>query len=73
MCITDNKGNFTPDTLGAAVELVTKLVNENNLTLDEIGTHYKVVGWKYCPRLWFNNPEKFEEFKKSVEKHLKEV
>jgi N-acetylmuramoyl-L-alanine amidase len=68
LCITDAQGNFTPETLGAAAELVAKLVKENRLTLDDVGTHYKVVGWKDCPRLWFNNPEKFEvEFKAKVQ------
>jgi N-acetylmuramoyl-L-alanine amidase len=71
MCVTDNKGNFKPDTLGAAIELVAKLVKENHLTIGEVGTHCGVVGWKDCPRLWFNNPDKFEAFKESVEKHLK--
>jgi N-acetylmuramoyl-L-alanine amidase len=68
LCITDAQGNFTPETLAAAAELVAKLVKENRLTLDDVGTHYKVVGWKDCPRLWFNNPEKFEvEFKAKVQ------
>jgi N-acetylmuramoyl-L-alanine amidase len=72
MCITDNKGNFTEETIRAAMELVAKLIKESNLAIDDVGTHYKVVGWKDCPRLWFNNPEKFEEFKLGV-KSLLEV
>lgn len=70
LCITDNSGNFTPETMGAAVELAAKLVKDNGLTTEEIGTHYKVVGWKDCPRLWFNHPDKFEDFKKAVQKAL---
>jgi len=72
LCITDNQGNLTPETLGAAAELVVKLIKDNRLTVEDVGTHYKVVGWKDCPRLWFNHPEKFEEFKDSV-KHILEV
>jgi N-acetylmuramoyl-L-alanine amidase len=70
MCITDGKGNFTPETLNAAVELTAKLLKGNRLTVEEIGTHYKVVGWKDCPRLWFNSPEKFDEFRQAVKKAL---
>jgi N-acetylmuramoyl-L-alanine amidase len=66
MCVIDNNGNFTAETLDAARDLVAKLLKENRLTVKEIGTHYKVVGWKDCPRLWFNQPDKFEEFKIAV-------
>jgi N-acetylmuramoyl-L-alanine amidase len=66
MCIIDDRGNYTPETLGAASELVAQLLKENRLTIDDIGTHHLVVGWKDCPRKWTDNPEKFEEFKESV-------
>jgi N-acetylmuramoyl-L-alanine amidase len=66
MCVVDNSGNFTAETLGAARELAAKLLKENRLTVDDMGTHLKVVGWKDCPRLWFTRPELFEEFKESV-------
>jgi N-acetylmuramoyl-L-alanine amidase len=67
MCVIDNDGNFTAETLAAAMELTAKLLKENRLTADGIGTHHLVVGWKDCPRLWFNRPELFEEFKRGVE------
>jgi N-acetylmuramoyl-L-alanine amidase len=66
MCVIDNDGNFTPETLAAARELTAKLLKENRLTIEEVGTHNLVVGWKDCPRLWVRYPEKFEEFKASV-------
>jgi N-acetylmuramoyl-L-alanine amidase len=66
MCVIDNRGNYTPETLGAARELAAKLLKENRLTIDDIGTHHLVVGWKDCPRLWAETPEKFEEFKESI-------
>jgi N-acetylmuramoyl-L-alanine amidase len=66
MCVIDNNGNFTPETVGAARELTTKLLKENRLAVEEIGTHNLVVGWKDCPRLWTRYPEKFEEFKADV-------
>jgi N-acetylmuramoyl-L-alanine amidase len=66
MCVIDSRGNYTPETLGAARELVAKLIKENHLDIDDIGTHHLVVGWKDCPRLWTRNPEKFEEFREGV-------
>jgi N-acetylmuramoyl-L-alanine amidase len=66
MCVIDNRGNYTLETLDAARELAGKLLKENGLTVEDIGTHHLVVGWKDCPRLWTENPEKFEEFKESV-------
>jgi N-acetylmuramoyl-L-alanine amidase len=66
MCVIDNQGNYTPETLQAARELVAKLLKENRLTIEEVGTHNLVVGWKDCPRLWTRYLEKFEEFKKDV-------
>jgi N-acetylmuramoyl-L-alanine amidase len=66
MCVIDDRGNYTPETLGAARELAAKLLKENRLTIGDIGTHHLVAGWKDCPRLWVRNPEKFEEFKESV-------
>jgi N-acetylmuramoyl-L-alanine amidase len=72
MCVTDNHGNFTLETLNAAIELVAKLLEESRLTVDDIGTHHLVVGWKDCPRLWFKRPDRFEDFKRNVKKSLGE-
>jgi N-acetylmuramoyl-L-alanine amidase len=69
LCI-DAGGNFTPDTLKAAIELVAKLLDENNLTADDIGTHKKVVGWKDCPLPWVKSPVLFDEFKDKVRNKL---
>jgi N-acetylmuramoyl-L-alanine amidase len=65
LCI-DRQGNFTPETINAAVDLVAKLLKENNLTTEDIGHHNLVVGWKDCPRPWLRNPEQFDEFKNKV-------
>jgi N-acetylmuramoyl-L-alanine amidase len=70
LCITDDDGNFTPETLAAARELVVKILKENHLTIEELGTHNLVVGWKDCPRLWTRYPSKFEDFKMDVAKDL---
>jgi len=69
MCIGAN-GDFTPETLNAAVELVAKLVQENNLTTEDIGHHQKVVGWKDCPLPWVKNPALFDDFKERVRARL---
>ena len=66
MCVIDSRGNYTPETLGAARELTAKLLKENRLTIDDVGTHNKVVGWKACPLLWTESPERFEEFLEGV-------
>jgi N-acetylmuramoyl-L-alanine amidase len=66
LCVTDSEGNFTPETLEAARELVAKLLKENRLTVDDVGTHHMVVGWKDCPRLWTNEPERFDAFMEAV-------
>jgi N-acetylmuramoyl-L-alanine amidase len=61
MCI-DANGGFTPDTIKAAVELVAKLLDENNLTADDIGLHKQVVGWKDCPLPFVKEPLLFDNF-----------
>jgi N-acetylmuramoyl-L-alanine amidase len=65
MCV-DRNGNFTDETLKAAIELVAYLVLENNLTTEEIGHHKMVVGWKDCPLPWVRNPDLFDDFKQKV-------
>jgi N-acetylmuramoyl-L-alanine amidase len=69
LCI-DAQGNFTTETINAAIALVAKLVQENGLSVEEIGHHNKVVGWKGCPMPWVKNPELFEEFKDRVRNKL---
>jgi N-acetylmuramoyl-L-alanine amidase len=66
MCVIDSRGNYTPETLDAARELAARLIKENRLTLDDLGTHHLVVGWKDCPRLWTESPGTFEGFKEGV-------
>jgi N-acetylmuramoyl-L-alanine amidase len=70
LCVIDNKGNFTPETIVSAVELVAKLLKDNGLTVDDVGTHHLVVGWKDCPRLWTEHPERFDNFRQSVKEKM---
>jgi N-acetylmuramoyl-L-alanine amidase len=69
LCI-DTQGNFTPDTLQAAVELTAKLSEENHLTVEDIGHHKLIVGWKDCPLPWVKNPVLFDDFKDSVKARM---
>jgi N-acetylmuramoyl-L-alanine amidase len=66
MCPVDSEGNFNNETIASATELVSCLLEKNNLTTDDITTHHAVVGWKDCPRLWVNHPEKFEAFRRMI-------
>ena len=61
LCINAD-GIFTDETLSAAAELVVGLLKEKELTIEDIGHHNMVVGWKNCPEPWVNNPTLFERF-----------
>jgi N-acetylmuramoyl-L-alanine amidase len=69
LCI-DRQGNFTTETLQSAVSLGAKLLEEHHLTVDDIGHHKLVVGWKDCPLPWVKNPFLFEDFKERVKEKL---
>jgi N-acetylmuramoyl-L-alanine amidase len=69
LCI-DKHGDFTPETIQAAVELAAKLLGENCLSVDEIGHHKLVVGWKDCPLPWVKNPALFDEFKNKIREQI---
>jgi len=70
MSHTDWNGTFTEATLQSAAQLVADILIRHNLTIDAVTTHYEIVGWKDCPKLWFNQPALFEQFKERVEKIL---
>jgi N-acetylmuramoyl-L-alanine amidase len=72
LCVIDSNGNFTHETLEAARELVAKLLKESRLTIENVGTHNKVVGWKDCPRLWTKHPERFDTFRRAVKEKMAE-
>jgi N-acetylmuramoyl-L-alanine amidase len=66
MCVLDNDGHFSPETLKAAEELTAELCRKHKIPLESVGTHNMVVGWKDCPRLWTREPALFEQFKQNV-------
>lgn len=68
MCQIDSEGNFSDETLTSAASYVKSLVGFYGLAIntDCITTHHNVVGWKACPLLWTNHPEKLGEFVEMV-------
>ena len=70
MCPIDSQGNYTDTTLASAVDLARDICGRFGLNpLVDIATHNMVVGWKDCPRLWVNHPEKLTEFRTAVAGH----
>ena len=70
LCPVDIEGTFTADTIQSAAELAAILLKQNNLQIDALCTHNQIVGWKDCPRLWVNNPEKYTQFKQMVKEMI---
>lgn len=66
MCPVDSDGNFNESTLASAAGLVAELLKKHDLTTAGVTTHHAVVGWKDCPRLWVNHPDRFEAFLKMI-------
>jgi N-acetylmuramoyl-L-alanine amidase len=65
LCHEDWEGNFHPDTMIQAIELVGELCEKYKLTKDNIIRHYDVTG-KDCPHLFVQHPEEFEAFKNLI-------
>lgn len=67
MCPIDEAGDFNSATIQAATQLAADICKRLMLNpLLDIATHNMVVGWKDCPRLWVNHPEKLDEFRNAV-------
>lgn len=70
LCTINNNGDFNGRTILSAIDLVVNLLKKHNLTIEEVGTHNMVVGWKDCPRLWTNKPVLFDAFKNDIQVRL---
>lgn len=70
LCPIDNEGNFTDETIKAAIELCTDICKRTQLTVQDITTHHAVVGWKDCPRLWTKQPKLLDAFRASVQDNI---
>lgn len=66
MCPIDANGNFNQVTLDSTSELVSSLLKKFSLTINDVITHNQIVGFKDCPKLFVDHPEKFEEFKEKI-------
>lgn len=67
LCPTDATGNFTPETINAAVELCADICRRYNLPAQAVTTHHDVVGWKNCPKLWTEKPQLLTAFQFTVD------
>ena len=70
LCTIDDDGNFRDATVEAAIELVAHLCQVHGVKSDRIGTHYMVVGWKACPKLWTLKPRLFADFVDAVKRSI---
>lgn len=69
LCI-EKDGDFHPDTVKRAVDVVAELCKKFNLDpIDDIVRHYDVTH-KNCPAPWVKNKSEFEQFKKDVKAKL---
>jgi N-acetylmuramoyl-L-alanine amidase len=61
LCHTNWEGEFTPETLQSAKELVLELCERYGLGRENIYRHFDITG-KDCPRYFVNRPEAWEQF-----------
>ena len=70
-CFLDDDGEFTWATYQSLVRLCAWLLDEYNLSSEDILRHYD-EGGKKCPLYYVDNEEKWEQFKQDVEKYMLE-
>lgn len=70
MCPVDYNGLFSPRTLERAAELCADVLLRHNLSVNQIHTHYGIVGWKRCPLLWVKKPLLFYNFCATVAEYI---
>lgn len=71
-CHVDESGAFTDATYISLVRLTGWLCYRFNLTSEDVIRHYDVTG-KNCPKYYVEHPDKWQEFKKDVDKQIQEV
>ena len=71
-CHVDESGAFKKDTYISLVRLTGWLCYRFNLTYEDVIRHYDVTG-KNCPKYYVEHPDKWQEFKKDVDKQIQEV
>lgn len=73
MCPLDWEGELSFATLDSSAELCAMLCKKYGLTVEDVCTHKMVVGWKDCPKLWADYPEKFQGFLQLVKQKMRSV
>jgi N-acetylmuramoyl-L-alanine amidase len=73
LCPIEKDGRFSEDTLEACRQLVIDILTRNNKTVDIVTTHHAITGWKFCPKLFADYPEKFIAFRKEINARLPEA
>lgn len=66
MCETDRAGHFTEQTYWAAVWLAADVLHRNRIGADRLTTHWGITGHRRCPKLWCEEPRRFEKFQTDV-------
>lgn len=70
-CHLDSTGKFTEATYESLVHLTAWLVEEYDLTREDIIRHYDVTG-KNCPLYYVEHPDKWEQFRDDVMDYIEE-
>ena len=73
LCPLDNDGNFSENTITAAIELCADICRRNGINADSITTHHNIVGWKDCPKLWTDKPYLYSAFCATVADKLQRI
>lgn len=67
MCHT-SKG-FTEETLETVSSLIAQIIEEHNLTINDVYRHFDITG-KICPKFFVEDEEQWKEFLKRIEGKL---
>lgn len=65
-CHPDQSGRFTNETYNSLQTLIKSLMKTYNLDKNDVIRHYDITG-KECPKYFVTHPQKWEEFKNSLE------
>lgn len=69
VCHPGEDGKFTDESYNSLVKLCAWLCNAYSLEAKDIIRHYDITG-KICPKYFVDNPDKWKEFKKDVDKKI---
>ena len=65
-CHPNQSGRFTNETYNSLQTLIKSLMKTYNLDKNDVIRHYDITG-KECPKYFVTHPQKWEEFKNSLE------